>query len=102
MEFGRTRVMQMKLARNLIFAIILVGAGGCNHSIEQLEAAQATANAALAEAKDATAKANSAHGIASEAAYEAAQAEKRASSALECCNDNAGRLDRMFEKAMMK
>ena len=93
--------MQTKFVRNLAFALIFIGASGCSNHVA-LESAQATADAALAEAKAANAKASSAHSLASEAAYEAKQAQNSASGALECCNDNAGRLDRMFEKAMLK
>ena len=46
--------------------------------------------------------ANNAHSVASEAAYAASQAQADATAALNCCNDNAARMDRMFEKAMMK
>ncbi|MFB3091307.1 MAG: alanine-zipper protein, partial [Gammaproteobacteria bacterium] len=61
-----------------------------------------TANAALAEAQAASGAANNAFTIASEASYAASQAQADATAALECCNDNAARLDRMFEKAMVK
>lgn len=93
--------MHNKLLRNLTFVFILVCASGCSY-MEQIETAQATADNALAEAKTALAKANNAHSLASEASYEATQGKKSAAAALECCNDNAGKLDRMFEKAMMK
>jgi len=67
-----------------------------------VEKAQSTANAALAEAQAASSAANNAFTIASEASYAASQAQADATAALECCNDNAARLDRMFEKAMVK
>lgn len=93
--------MQHRFIKNFILALALGVISGCTN-IEHINAIQATADAALAEAKAATAKANGAHNIASEAAYAADQADTKAVSALNCCNDNASRLDRMFEKAMSK
>jgi len=93
--------MQAKLTRIIALAFVLTLASGCA-TTEQLNAIQASANAAMAEAQSATARANNAHTIASEAAYAASQAQADATAALECCNDNAARMDRMFEKAMMK
>ena len=93
--------MQNKLTKIFALALVLGFAGGCA-DMAAVEKAQATANAALAEAQSASGAANNALGVASEAAYAASQAQADATAALECCNDNAARLDRMFEKAMMK
>jgi len=56
----------------------------------------------MAAAQQAQGQAQNAHTVASEAAYAASQAQADATAALNCCNDNAARMDRMFEKAMMK
>ena len=60
------------------------------------------AEAALAKAQDAYNLATNAHEMASEASYAAGQAQNTADAAMECCNQNSQKLDRMFEKAMMK
>jgi len=93
--------MQNKLTRIFALALVLGFAGGCADP-KRLDAIEATANKALAEAQSASGAANNALGVASEAAYAASQAQADATAALECCNDNSARLDRMFEKAMMK
>ena len=93
--------MQIKLTKIFALALILGFAGGCADMVA-VEKAQSTANAALAEAQAASSAANNAFTIASEASYAASQAQADATAALECCNDNAARLDRMFEKAMVK
>ena len=59
-------------------------------------------DAAMSKANDAYNLATNAREIASEAAYAAQQAQSTADAALECCNQNSQKLDRMFEKAMMK
>ncbi len=93
--------MQAKLTKIIALAFVLTLAGGCA-TTEQLNAIQATADRALADAQQAQGAANNAHEIASEASYAASRAQADATAALECCNDNAARMDRMFEKAMMK
>ncbi len=82
--------------------VLSVGlASGCA-DMTQIEEAKAAANAAMARANDAYTLAQNAHTVASEAAYAADQASKDAEAALTCCNENSRKLDRMFEKAMMK
>ncbi len=93
--------MQNKLTRIFLLALVLGFVGGCADP-KRLDAIEATANKALANANSAAGAANNALGVASEAAYAATQAQADATAALECCNDNAVRMDRMFEKAMMK
>ena len=93
--------MQAKLTKIIALAFVLTLAGGCA-TTEQLKAVQASADAAMAEAQSATGQATNALSVASEAAYAASQAQADATAALECCNDNSARMDRMFEKAMMK
>ena len=93
--------MQAKLTKIIALAFVLTLASGCAGT-EQLNAIQATADRALADAQAAQVSANNALTIASEAVYAAPRAQADATAALECCNDNAARMDRMFEKAMMK
>ncbi len=93
--------MKIKLTKIFALALVLGFAGGCA-DMTQMDAIKATADAALAEAQSASAKANNALNVASEASYAATQAQADATAALECCNDNSARMDRMFEKAMMK
>lgn len=93
--------MQTTLIKASVIALALGLAGGCADTT-QLEEVRATANAAMERANDAYNLAQNAHTVGSEAAYAADQAQKDAQAALACCNDNASRLDRMFEKAMMK
>ena len=93
--------MQAKLTKIIALAFVLTLAGGCA-TTEQLMAIQASADAAMAAAQQAQGAANNALTVASEAAYAASQAQADATAALECCNDNSARMDRMFEKAMMK
>jgi len=93
--------MQAKLTKIIALAFVLTLAGGCA-TTEQINAVQAAADAAMAEARNATGVASNALTVASEAAYAASQAQADATAALNCCNYNAARMDRMFEKAMMK
>lgn len=93
--------MQSKIVKVSLLAISLSMLGGCVTS-EQLEEVKASASAANAKATDAYNLAQIANTTASEAAYAAEQAQSTAESALECCNANSQKLDRMFQKAMMK
>ncbi len=96
--------MQIKsITRLSAVALAAALASGCaTITQEQLDAVAATANTALSEARDASAAASNAQNVASEAAYSASQAQKAAESALACCNGNADKIERMFEKAMSK
>jgi len=94
--------MQSKLIKITVLALSLGMLGGCAADMTQIDAAKAQASAALAKATDAYNLAQNAHTVASEAAYNADKATQTAQTALECCNANSSRLDRMFEKAMMK
>jgi hypothetical protein len=93
--------MRSKLIKISVLALSLGLVGGCA-DMSQIDAIKAQANAALAKATDAYNLAQNAHTVASEAAYNADKATQTAQTALECCNENTSRLDRMFEKAMMK
>lgn len=93
--------MQTKLIKLSVLALSIGLVGGCA-DMSQVEEAKAAAANAMAKATDAYNLAQNAHTVASEAAYNADQAQKSAEAALACCNENTSRLDRMFEKAMMK
>ena len=90
-----------KIIKVSVLALSLAMLGGCA-DMTQIDAVKAEAAAAMAKATDAYNLASTAHGIASEGAYAAQQAQATADAALECCNANSQKLDRMFEKAMMK
>ena len=90
--------MQSKIIKISVLALALGMLGGCAAPPVDTSAI----DAAMAKANDAYNLATNAREIASEAAYAAEQAQKTADSAMECCNDNSQKLDRMFEKAMMK
>ena len=77
-------------------------AGCATVTQQQLDEVRAVANNALSEARSATERANNAHTVASDAAYAASEAQKKADAALQCCNDNSDKIDRMFQKAMRK
>ncbi|MFT5425986.1 MAG: hypothetical protein ACI9ZT_000927 [Gammaproteobacteria bacterium] len=93
----------MLIKTTKIFALVLVIGltGGCA-DMTQMNALKATADAALSEAQSASAAARNALTVAGDANVAAAKAQADATAALQCCNDNTARLDRMFEKAMMK
>ena len=90
--------MQSKIIKISILALSLGMLGGCAAPAVD----NSVAEAALAKAQDAYNLATNAHEMASEAAYAAGQAQNTADAAMECCNQNSQKLDRMFEKAMMK
>lgn len=94
--------MKTKLVKISALALALGLIGGCGATQEQLDEVRSTAETALAEAKSAQQRADNAHSVASEAAYAASEAQKSVQTALDCCNENSARLDRMFEKAMAK
>ena len=90
--------MQSKIIKISILALSLGMLGGC--AAPPVD--NGVAVAALAQAQDAYNLATNAHEMASEASYAAGQAGITADAALECCNHNSQKLDRMFVKAMMK
>jgi|TARA_B110000263_G_scaffold48547_1_gene40370 hypothetical protein len=91
--------MQSKIIKISILALSLGMLGGCAAPAANNNG---VAEAALAKAQDAYNLATNAHEMASEASYAAGQAQNTADAAMECCNQNSQKLDRMFEKAMMK
>ncbi len=94
--------MKTKFMKIAALAMALGLVGGCGVTQEQLDEVRSTAETALSEARAAQSRANNAHSVASEAAHAASEAQKSTQTALECCNENSARLDRMFEKAMKK
>lgn len=93
--------MLIEITKIFALALAISLTGGCA-DMAQMDALKATVDAALAEARSASATANNALSVANNANSDAAQAQADATAALQCCNDNTARLDRMFEKAMMK
>ncbi len=93
--------MHSKIIKVTLLAVSLGMLGGCT-TTEQLEEVKSMANAAMGKANDAYNLAQIANTTASEASYAATQAQATADAALACCNDNSSKLDRMFQKAMMK
>ena len=93
--------MQMKTIKITLLAASIGLIGGCADTA-QLEEVRSMASAAQAKADDAYNLAQIANTTASEASYAAQQAEATATAALECCNSNSSKLDRMFQKAMQK
>ncbi len=93
--------MQSKVIKIAILALSLGVLSGCAN-VAQIEEAKAAANEALARANEAYNLAQKSYTIASESAYATEKAQSTAESALECCNANSNKLDRMFEKAMAK
>ena len=90
--------MQSKIIKISILTLALGLLGGCAAPPVDSSAI----DAAMSKANDAYNLATEARQIASDAAYAASQAQSTADAALECCNQNSQKLDRMFEKAMMK
>ena len=93
--------MQSNIVKFSVLALSLGMLGGCA-DMARFEEAKAAAAAAMEKANDAYNLAQVANTTASEAAYSAEQAQSTAESAIACCNDNSSKLDRMFQKAMMK
>ena len=68
----------------------------------QLDEIRATAENALSEARTASQTANDSMDEIRSARDASLQAQRAADNALACCNDNAEKIERMFERAMMK
>ena len=93
--------MKRTLLRASILALALGLVAGCA-TTEQLAEVRSIAEAAKSSADSAGQRADSAAATASQAIEAANRAESTAQSALDCCNQNTSRLDKMFEKAMKK
>lgn len=94
--------MQTKIVKATVLALSLGMIGGCAEMAAQIEQAKASAAEALARANDAYDLAQNASNTANEAAFAASEAQAAADAAQQCCNENSDKMDRMFEKAMMK
>lgn len=93
--------MQSNILKVSLLAVSVGLIGGCANQT-QIDEIQAMASGAMEKANDAYNLAQVANNTASEAAYAASEAQDTATAALECCNANSQKLDRMFQKAMMK
>lgn len=95
--------MQTKLIKTTLLATSIALLGGCSTiTVEQLNEVRAMASSAASDANQAMGQANNALAVANEANITAIEAQKTSELALECCNANSAKLDRMFQKAMMK
>lgn len=94
--------MKTTFVKVSVLAMALGLLAGCGVTQEQLDEVRAIAERAQSQAASAQSRADNAHTVASEATYAASEAQKSVQTALECCNENRARLDRMFERAMAK
>lgn len=95
--------MQTRLIKVAIIAASLAITSGCaTITPEQLAEVKAMAMSAAGDANQAIGTANNALSVANDANSAAQSAQSTAELALECCNANSTKLDRMFQKAMMK
>jgi len=90
----------------LILPLALLTACATNTQMEELkasiEAAQSTADTALASSRNAQSSADTAQRTADDAALAASNAETSAVSAQRSVDECCAKIDRMFEKAMSK
>ena len=91
-----------KMIKVSVLALSIGLLWGCEGVQTSQTTSEAPEMSAMERANDAYNLAQTAHSLASEAAYAADQAQRDAQAALQCCNENASKLDRMFEKAMTK
>lgn len=86
-----------------VFALALGLLGGCaTTSDDQLSEIRSIAEDAQATANNASSQASRALSTANQALDTARRANSRAQEAIECCNTNSDKIDRMFEEAMSK
>ena len=99
------RTMKTKTIQISIIALSLVVLAGCGNMKQMqasIDSANAAASAAMSKASDAYNLAILNKNSAFEANTAAASAQATADEALACCTANSDKIDRMFEKAMMK
>jgi uncharacterized lipoprotein YajG len=99
------RTMKTKTIKISIIAFSIVMLAGCGNMKQMqasIDSANATASAAMSKASEAHKLASKSQSSASAAASAAANAQATANEALACCTANSDKIDRMFEKAMMK
>lgn len=95
--------MQTKAIKITLLATSIALLGGCaTVTPEQLAEVRSIATSAAGDANQAMGMANNALQVANEANITAIEAQKTSELALDCCNQNTQKLDRMFQKAMMK
>ncbi|MGI9229390.1 MAG: Lpp/OprI family alanine-zipper lipoprotein [Gammaproteobacteria bacterium] len=92
--------------KTLVFKVALLASalvllGGCA-TVEQLNEVRAIAESARAAANSVVGAADEALAVAREAQATADAAQATADAAESCCDENTGKIDRMFEKAMRK
>ena len=90
-----------KSFRLAVPALIILGLSGC-HTTGKKDEWQAKWQDRQAKIEAALSKAEQAHQLAEQARAEAASAQSTAEQAMDCCRQNSEKMDRMFEKAMMK
>lgn len=93
--------MKKTLIRAAVLALAVGVLGGCA-TTDQINEIKSMAESAKAAADSAGQRADNALSVANQALDAAHKAQDTAQSALECCNQNSTKLDRMFEKAMQK
>ena len=95
--------MQTRSIKVAIVAATIALTSGCaTITPEEFAEVKAMAMSASSDANQAMGTANNALAVANEANITAIEAQKTAELALDCCNQNSSKLDRMFQKAMMK
>jgi hypothetical protein len=94
--------MKRTLMQVSVLALVLGLLGGCAATPQQIDEVKAMAQKAMDTANDANGTANNALSTANEALDTARKAQSAAENALDCCNANSSKIDRMFEKAMRK
>lgn len=94
--------MKRTLMQVSVLALVLGLLGGCAVTPQQLDEVKAMAQKANDTADAASSQASSALSTANEALDTARKAQSAAENALDCCNANSSKIDRMFEKAMRK
>lgn len=97
--------MKSRIIKIGVVALSLAMLGGCadmKKMSSDIEAANAAAASAMTKANEAYSLASKNQSTASGAASAAAKAQATADEALACCKANSDKIDRMFEKAMMK
>ena len=94
--------MKRTLMQISAIALALGFLGGCATNTEQIDEIRSMAEEAQATANNASSQASRALSTANQALDTARRANSRAQEALECCNTNSDKIDRMFEEAMSK
>ncbi len=93
--------MKRTLYKAALVATVLGLVSGCA-TTEQLAEVRSIAESAQSSANGAASRADNALSTANDALDAARKAQSAAEAAANCCSANTDRLDRMFEKAMMK